>query len=141
MMERCRIGRTSFQVVVLTIALALGMSGRSLAADDIDDALSGAGKVWYDKYCTPCHGAGGAPGEAVYSASKKPVDLREYVKLHGGKFPAADWLSVMADVRPASVHAKVWENIQRDQTSVSQDVAARGVLGSIARYVISIQAK
>jgi hypothetical protein len=128
-------------LVTLAIALAIGVSGRVLAADEIDDALSGAGKVWYDKYCTACHGPGGVPGNAVFSATKQPVDLRGYVQRHGGKFPAADWLAVMADMRPGSVHAKVWETIQRDQAGVSQDVAARGVLGSIARYVMSIQTK
>ena len=135
------IGRSGFRLVTFAIALALGVAGRALAADDIEEALSGAGKVWYDKYCTSCHGPGGAPGTAVSSATKKPVDLRDYVKRHGGKFPAADWLSVMADMRPGGVHADVWQTIQRDQVDVSQDVAARGVLGSIARYVMSIQTK
>jgi mono/diheme cytochrome c family protein len=125
----------------LAIALAVGMSGRALA-DPIDDALSSAGKVWYDKYCTACHGAGGTPGKAVSSAGKKPVDLRTYVKDHGGKFPAADWLAVIEDTRPGGVHAPVWEDIKRAQAgSPGADQAARGVLGSIARYVRSIQSE
>ena len=36
------------------------------------------GRLWYEKYCTPCHGQGGAPGSAVFSNSKEPVDLRVY---------------------------------------------------------------
>jgi len=136
------VSRLSFQVVSLAITLAAGIGGRALAADQIDDALSGAGKVWYDKYCTPCHGPGGAPGEAVSRATKQPVDLRTYVQRHGGKFPASDWLAVIADTRPASVHAPVWQKIKDSQGGgVQADGAARGVAGSIARYIISIQTK
>jgi len=128
------------QWAALVIALTLGTSGPVLAADEIDDALSSAGKVWYGKYCTPCHGPGGAPGEAIVRATKQPVDLRTYVRDHGGKFPAADWLAVIADARPASVHADVWKRIRQAQTGTpGSDAAARGIVGSIARYVISIQ--
>jgi hypothetical protein len=136
------VTRPSFQLVALAIALAVGTGSRALAADQIDDVLSNAGKVWYDKYCTPCHGPGGAPGEAVSSATKQPVDLRTYVQRHGGKFPAADWLAVIADARPGGVHARVWETIRKDQLGMGQsDAPARGVVGSIARYVNSIQTK
>src|SRR5262249_60919236 len=79
--------RLSFQLVSLAVTLAMGPGGRALA-DPIDDALSNAGKMWYDKYCTPCHGSGGAPGEAVFRATKQPVDLRTYVQRHGGHVPA-----------------------------------------------------
>jgi hypothetical protein len=130
--------RRSFQLISLAVTLATGLGGRALAADQIDDVLSNAGKVWYDKYCTPCHGPGGAPGEAVSRATKQPVDLRTYVQSHGGKFPAKDWLAVIAGNRPASVHAPVWETIMKSQGG---ETAGRGVVGSIARYVISIQTK
>jgi mono/diheme cytochrome c family protein len=85
--------------VALALAIAAGMSSRVLAADEIDDALSTAGKVWYEKYCMPCHGQGGAPGDAVYRATKERVNLRTYVQRHGGKFPANDWLAVIADIK------------------------------------------
>ena len=145
MKESRGASRPSLGWVALSVALA-GIGGRALAADDIDDALSNAGKVWYDKYCTPCHGPGGAPGSgagaAVARATKQPVDLRTYVKSHGGKFPAADWLAVIADTRPASVHTEVWEKIKDAQAGMVQnEAAARGVVGSIARYVNSIQIK
>jgi hypothetical protein len=131
-----------FRIISFGITLAVAPGGRALAADEIDHALSSAGKVWYDKYCTPCHGVGGAPGNAVSTETKKPVDLRTYVQSHGGKFPAADWLAVIADARPGGVHAPVWETITKAQAGApQQDAAARGVLGSIARYVVSIQTK
>ena len=130
------------RLVALAMAIAVGVGTRVFAADKIDDALSDAGKVWYGKYCMPCHGAGGAPGDAVYSATKEPVDLRTYVARHGGQFPAHDWLAVIADARPRSVHAKVWRSIQQAQGGmVGKDSAARGVVGSIARYIVSIQTK
>jgi mono/diheme cytochrome c family protein len=140
-MKRSRgVARPSLQLVA--IALAVGIVGEARAADDIDEALSSAGKVWYDKYCMPCHGPGGAPGTAVASATKQPIDLRTYVKRHGGKFPAADWLAVIADTRPASVHAAVWDTIKQAQVGALQnDAAARGVVSAIARYVNSIQTK
>ncbi len=59
MKERARLRRASSSLTMLAIAFAVGTASRALAADDIEDALSGAGKVWYDKYCTPCHGPGG----------------------------------------------------------------------------------
>ena len=129
-------------LAALAIALVVGVGGRALAQDQVDDALSSAGKVWYDRYCTPCHGAGGAPGTAVSRTTKQPVDLRTYVQRHGGKFPAQDWLAVIAGNRPGSVHTPVWEAIKNAQGGrVQSDAAARGVVGSIARYIISIQTK
>ena len=135
MSGRREVARVAFRAM----ALAIVMSGPALAADDIDDALAGAGKGWYDKYCTSCHGPGGAPGKAVSTATKQPVDLRNYMERHGGKFPAADWLAVITDARPSSVHADVWETIQREQTGPAQDATSRGIVGSIARYIRSIQ--
>jgi hypothetical protein len=135
MSERRGIARATFRA----IALAIVMGGSALAADDIDEVLAGAGKGWYDKYCTPCHGPGGTPGKAVARATKEPVDLRTYVKRHDGKFPAADWLAIITDARPSSVHADVWTTIQREQTGPAQDATSRGIVGSIARYVRSIQ--
>jgi mono/diheme cytochrome c family protein len=104
------------------------------AEDDIDRVLQEGGKVRYQQYCTACHGPDGAPG-------KSKADLRTYVARHGGKFPAADWLAVIADTRPASPHTAVWERIRNDQLNTSGDVAARGVVGQIARYVMSIQSQ
>jgi hypothetical protein len=139
--SRERTHRT-LHLVALTAVLVFGTTGHALAADDLEDVVARAGKVWYEKFCMPCHGAGGAPGDAVYSATKAPVDLRTYVARHGGKFPAPDWLALIADSRPGSVHAPVWETIRDAQGGTPQaDVAARGVVGSVARYVISIQQK
>ena len=104
------------------------------AEDDIDRVLVESGKTRYQQYCTACHGLDGSPGTAK-------SDLRTYVARHGGKFPAADWLAIIADTRPASPHTKVWENIRADQLNTSGEAAARGVVGQIARYVMSIQSK
>ncbi len=134
-------GRPGLGWAALATLLTVAITAPARAADQIEGAVSGAGKVWYDQYCTPCHGPGGAPGDAVSSATKQPVDLRTYVKRHGGKFPAADWLAVLADARPGGVHAPVWETIRKAQSGPGPEAAARGVVGSIARYVQSIQTK
>jgi hypothetical protein len=131
-----------FRLGALAIALALGMGGRAVGDDEIDEVMSSAGKVWYDKYCTSCHGADGAPGKAISSATKKPVDLRDYVQRHGGKFPAADWLAIIGDQRPGNIHSDVYRTIKEDQVGMrDNNVAARGVVGNIARYIRSIQTK
>ena len=118
------------------IAWGLAFAAPAWADDEIDRVLAENGKLRYTQYCTPCHGEGGAPGKAA-------VDLRTYVARHGGKFPAADWLAIIADTRPGSVHTEVWERIRRDQQTggIDASVVARGVVGQIARYVNSIQSK
>jgi hypothetical protein len=120
-------------VFVCQIAVAMPAG----ADDEIDGIIAANGKVQYEKYCTSCHGQGGAPGPKAKS------DLRTYVARHGGKFPAADWLAIIADTRPASPHTAVWERIKKTQggTGTKIEVAARGVVGEIARYIQSIQSQ
>lgn len=60
---------------------------------------------------------------------------------HGGKFPASDWIAVVADTRPGSIHTEVWDDIRKESTGTNADVAARGIVGQIARYINSIQSK
>ncbi len=127
---------TSAWLALAALVAGLGVSLPVRADDDIERALVEGGKARYAQYCTSCHGEAGAPG------SKATLDLRSYVARHGGKFPAADWLAVIADTRPASVHAEVWQRIRADNTGgTAADAAARGTVGQIARYVNSIQAK
>ncbi len=113
------------------------------AEDELRKAHNEAGRIWYDKYCTPCHGKEGAPGSAVYLKSKEPVDLRTYVQRHGGKFPAAEWIAIVAGSPQSPVHREVWEKIRRQhQTSrPSGVIEARGIVASIAEYVMSVQSK
>ena len=128
-------------------ALAVTLSGsivpvRARAADEIQQARVDMGGIWYQKYCTPCHGPGGAPGSAVYAATKQPVDLRNYVQRNGGKFPSGKWLSVVFAPRPGGTHTEVWEKLQGAQPeSMEKDAVARGVVATIAEYVISVQTK
>jgi mono/diheme cytochrome c family protein len=117
------------------VAGGIGLATPAQADDEVDRVLAESGKARYEQYCTSCHGQGGAPG------SKAKSDLRTYVSRHGGKFPAADWLAVIMDTRPASIHTEVWDQIRKSQGGTNADVAARGIVGQIARYVMSIQAK
>lgn len=100
------------------------------------------GRIWYGKYCTPCHGAGGGPGSAVFPDSKQAVDLRTYVQRHGGNFPRENWLAVVLGDPVTSAHSAVWEKIRADEgTAADGEIVAHGIVVTIADYVISIQAK
>jgi hypothetical protein len=117
---------------------------RSSAGDEVQDARVKQGKLWYDKYCTSCHGPGGAPGSAVFPATKKPVDLRTIAQRNGGEFPSLKWWDLVFSSRPSGVHAETWERVRSDQdetVEVARDMAAHGVVASIERYVESIQKK
>ena len=117
---------------------------RSDAGGEVQDARVQKGKLSYDKYCTPCHGAGGMPGSAVFAATKKPIDLRTYVQRNGGRFPSGRWWDLVFSSRPSGVHAGVWKKIHNDQSEtdeVERDVAAHGVVANIEMYVMSIQSK
>jgi hypothetical protein len=80
----------------------------------------------------------------VYPDSKQPVDLRVYVQRHGGQFPAGQWLSVVFGPQPGRTpHTTVWNKIRsQHQVSVgSGNAVARGIVASIADYIISVQTK
>ena len=68
-------------VITLTIAMVTmgGPARVARAAHEIEQAWVAAGKVWYEKYCTPCHGQGGGPGSAVYRGSD-PARRPPYVR-------------------------------------------------------------
>ncbi len=130
--------------LVLVVIVGCLTCPRSYAADEVQDARVQKGKLWYDKYCTPCHGAGGTPGSAVFAATKKPIDLRTYARRNGGKFPSERWWDYVFSSRPGGVHAKVWQRIRNDQNEteeVERDISARGVVANIEMYVVSIQNK
>lgn len=101
----------------------------------------GYGRIWYDMYCTPCHGPGGVPGSAVFAATKQPVDLRTYVQRHGGEFPAGEWLMVVMAEPLQNPHTEVWQRIRQDEGGADPQIGARGKVRSIADYIVSIQAK
>ena len=116
---------------------------RARAEDELQKARSEAGQIWYETYCTPCHGKGVAPGSAAYPKTKEPVDLRTYVQRNGGKFPAGEWIAIVGGSPRSPIHTDVWEKIRRKhQTSApSGNAEARGIVVSIADYVISLQTK
>ncbi len=126
----------------LTLVVVLGCLTpvRSYAGEEVRDPRIEKGRVSYEKYCTPCHGAGGAPGSAVFAATKKPVDVRTFAERNGGKFPTGRWWDVAFSPKPGNVHAEVWERIHNDQRDTAErDAMTRGVIVNIEDYVISIQ--
>ncbi len=132
---------TGLAIVVIVACLT---PLRSYAGDEVPDARVQKGKLSYDKYCTPCHGAGGAPGSALFAATKKPIDLRTIAQRNGGRFPSERWWDFVFSSQPRGVHAGAWKRIHNDQTEaveVERDVAAHGVAANIEFYVESIQNK
>ena len=126
-------------VVVLAIVVCV-TSLRSYAGNEAEDSRVQKGKVWYEKYCTPCHGVDGTPGSAVFPGTKKRIDLRTYQQRNGGTFPSWRWWDVTFSPQPGAVHTDVWERIRNDQTeTVDRDITARGVVSYIEQYVRSIQ--
>jgi hypothetical protein len=131
---------------VLAVLLIAGCltPPQSYAGEGVQDARSLNGKLRYEKYCTPCHGAGGTPGSAVFAGTKKPVDLRTIAQRNDGRFPSERWWELVFSSRPAGVHGQVWETIRNDQNAtveVERDIAAHGVVANIEYYVESIQNK
>ncbi len=126
--------------VVMIVACVTPL--RSDAGDEVRDARVQKGSVWYERYCTPCHGAGGGPGSAVFPDTSKPVDLRTYERRNGGSFPSWMWWDVTFGSQPGAVHTGVWERIRKEQReAVDPDITARGVVANIEQYVRSIQHK
>jgi hypothetical protein len=133
-------------VGVFTLALIAGCltPPRSHAGEEIRDARIEKGKVWYEKYCTPCHGAGGTPGSAVFPVTMEPIDLRTIAQRNGGRFPSIRWWDFVFSSQPRGVHAKPWERIRNDQEDTGEarrDIAAHGVAANIEYYIESIQKK
>jgi len=118
---RSRMRTLGACVFSLTIALiATEVPTRVMCAENqLQQAHAAAGRVWYEKYCTSCHGQGGGPGSAVYRGSDRPVDLRTYVKRNNGIFPAVEWIAVVEHVDLSSPHADVWERIRTDQEGIA----------------------
>jgi len=137
---------TATAVAVLVAGLLVPQ--RVHAEDQVQaDARVQSGKIAYEKYCTSCHGAAGAPGSAVCAKTKKPIDLRTYVERNGGKFPTSKWFNAVFIPEPGAVHTPVWETIRKEQvvsalqTAGERDDMARGVVAHVADYIISIQRK
>src|SRR2546426_10724523 len=71
--------------------------------------------------------------------ARRSPDLRER---NNGIFPAVEWIAVVEHVDLSSPHADVWERIRTDQEGTSgQGAVARGIVASIADYIISVQTK
>ncbi len=146
-MSKPRESMFGMWVPVIAFLVALGgdwvAPNRARAEDELQKAQAEAGQIWYDSYCTPCHGKAGAPGSAVYRDSKQPVDLRTYVQRHGGKFPAGEWIAIVGGSPRSPVHTEAWDKIRRQHQSsgLTGHAEARGIVVMIAEYVISLQSQ
>jgi hypothetical protein len=129
-------------IVTAATLISCWVDPRCVGAQKIPSPAADQGRIWYEKYCTPCHGVGGAPGSAVFATDKQPVDLRTYVQRHGGKFPSGEWLMVVVTEPLHNPHTAIWERIRRDEAGgTSSEIAARAKVRQIADYILSIQAR
>ena len=139
---KIRMARLACRLSAAAISVLIAGVPAVAAQNEIDQAHVAAGRVWYEKYCTPCHGPDGGPGSAVYRVGGKAVDLRRYVARNNGIFPAHEWIAVVEHVDLTSPHAEVWEQIRTAQAgTTAQGAAARGIVALIADYSISVQTK
>jgi len=137
-----RVKHPAHLVVAAGAALLLALAPGAEAEDSLGEAQAAAGRAWYDKYCTQCHGPGGAPGSAVYPDTNEKVDLRRYVARHGGRFPAGEWIAVVEQTEARAPHAEVWREILEAQPqTMARRPVARGVVVLIAEYIKSVQTK
>jgi hypothetical protein len=129
-------------IAAAAFIICCGAAGRVRAQAEHPSSYVDDGRIWYEKYCTPCHGLGGGPGSAVFPDSDQSVDLRRYVQRHGGNFPSDDWFAVLFGPRVSGPHSAVWEKIRTDEGGTAHsEIVADGIVAMIADYVISIQAK
>src|SRR5262245_64093975 len=103
------------QLAMCLVAVILGSVSIFTICAGAEDGLERLpvemGQKGYGKYCTPCHGPGGAPGSAVYVESKQPIDLRTYASRNGGE--SDKWTSEVFTPEPGSPHREAWEKIGR----------------------------
>jgi hypothetical protein len=129
-------------IAAAAFIICCGAAGRARAQAELPSSYVDDGRIWYEKYCTPCHGLGGGPGSVVFPDSDQGVDLRRYVQRHGGNFPRDDWFAVLFGPQVSGAHSAVWEKIRTDEGStVHGEIVADGIVATIGDYVISIQAK
>lgn len=104
-----------------------------------------SGKVMFESYCAPCHGADGkGHGPASPALKVQPVDLTLLTQNNRGKFPSAHLAAVLqfGSEMPAhgSAQMPVWGPILKNMDRGS-DQQKQLRIGNLTQYVESIQAK
>jgi hypothetical protein len=81
MMHQVTVSRSTMgKSAIYSIARILAVESilpRWARADQMQKALAEAGGVCYEKYCTPCHGAGGTPGSAQFCSEPYHALIRK----------------------------------------------------------------
>jgi len=100
----------------------------------------------YLEACASCHGSGGTgDGPAAPALAVPPSDLTLLARRHGGKFPRARVLAMLAGELPIPAHGSrempVWSQRFDAQSggTAAASIYARRRLEMLARYLESLQ--
>lgn len=128
-----------------TVAAAtLLVATTALAADPVDP-----GKAAFAQYCSSCHGEGGkGDGPVADSLTPKPADLTQLAKKAGGEYPLMKVIQSIDGTLTVRAHGgsdmPVWGERFLGEPGApvdQQQMAARGKILLIAKYLESLQAK
>jgi len=103
------------------------------------------GKMMYQSYCAPCHGADGRGNGPAASAMKtQPTDLTQLARMHQGKFPETHVASVLQFGSAVPAHGSasmpIWGQLFGKMEPVqSQETALR--INNLTRYLETMQAR
>lgn len=132
-------GRCTWILIALAIVMAPGTRVRAQHAET-------AGRQFFERYCSACHGMDGKGHGPVASALRTPpADLTQIAKRRGGKFPVAEiaaYIDGRTEVRAhGSRDMPVWGERFSEQVgsgSLGEEVV-RGNLLILIQYLQSLQ--
>jgi mono/diheme cytochrome c family protein len=138
--------RFSFIALAAGILLAMGYADQSgKIVIPVERTNPTNGKLMYQSYCAPCHGADGRGQGPVASALKSPpVDLTQLARMNHGKFPENHVSAVLTFGTTLPAHGSaampVWGPLfGRMEPVQPQERALR--ISNLTRYLESMQAR
>ena len=138
--------RISAVALVAGFALAWGYAApNSKVTIPVNRTNPTDGKLMYQNYCAPCHGADGRGGGPAATAMKAPpTDLTRLSQTNHGAFPKSHIASMLQFGSSLPAHGSaampVWGHLfDRIEPGQSAQTALR--IGNLTRYLESMQAQ
>ena len=137
----------TFLFVAGAIALGIGYANQSTVRTilSVPKTPANSGKLMYQSYCAPCHGAN-ARGNGPMAASLKeqPADLAMLSRKNGGKYPTMHVMAVLqfgANVSARGMdQMPVWGPVLARLDGPSTPSETRDLrINNLSRYLKSIQ--